>query len=149
MSPTWKNGGLFYPRCDDLDTERYVTCVMGNGLLAAARINPRDGIHSLYTDPWDEDDLNDPQVTGVAFPDVLVTTARFDREDRTLRMHLVPGDTPPTHASFRVTGLDSSRPVRLSVNGGQQDSAEWDRATGDLVVSVPLGTGCAVAIVNA
>ena len=148
MSPTWKNGGLFYPRCDELDTERYVTCVMGNGLLAAARINPRDGIHDLYTNPWGEQELTDQQITGVAFPDVLVTTARFDRERRHLRVHLVPGDTPPAHATFMVSGLDSTRPVQLTVNGDTQGAVEWDRATGDLVVSVPLGAGCEVGIAN-
>jgi hypothetical protein len=149
MSPTWKNGGLFYPRCDELDTERYVTCVMGNGLLAAARINPPNGIHDLYTKPWDDSDLSDPQLTGVAFPDVLVTLARFDRESRSLRVRLVPGDTPPARADFRVTGLDSSLPVHAIVNGVALDSVNWDRATGDLVVSVPFGEACDVIITNA
>lgn len=149
MTPTWKNGGLFYPRCDDLDTERYVTCVMGNGLLAAARINPRDGIHDLYTSPWGDEELTDPQVTGVAFPDVLVAAARFDRDSRHLLVRLVPGDTPPQLATFTVTGLDSARPVQVSVNGVPQDAVQWDRATGDLIVVAPLGSGCVIDILNA
>lgn len=149
MNPTWKNGGLFYPRCDDLDTERYVTCVMGNGLLAAARINPRDGIHALYTRPWSDDDLNDPQLTGVAFPDVLVTAARFDRATRRLRVSLMPGDTPPTTASFAISGLDAGRPISLLLDGVPQAGHGWDQATGDLRVDVPLGDGCDLEIVNA
>ncbi len=149
MSPTWKNGGLFYPRCDELDTERYVTCVMGNGLLAAARINPRDGIHDLYTSPWGAEELTDPQVTGVAFPDVLVTAARFDRDTRHLLVRLVPGDTPPALATLTVTGLDSERPLQVSVNGVPQDAVQWDRVTGDLIVVAPLGSGCVIDILNA
>jgi len=148
MNPTWKNGGLFYPRCDELDTERYVTCVMGNGLLGAARINPRNGIHDLYAHPWSEADLNDPQLTGVAFPDVLVTLARFDRESRRLRIRLVAGDTPPSRADFRVTGLDSARGLRVTVNDIELESASWDRVTGDLVVSIPFADACDVDIIN-
>lgn len=148
MNPTWKNGGLFYPRCDELDTERYVTCVMGNGLLAAARINPPNGIYDLYTKPWNAVDVGDPQVTGVAFPDVLVTLARFDRASRKLRVHLRPGDSPPETATFRVTSLDSSLPLVCYANGEVVNGARWDEPTGDLVLSVPLGLGCDIEIIN-
>jgi hypothetical protein len=35
------------------------------------------------------------------------------------------------------------------VNGVALDSVTWDRATGDLVVSVPFGEACDVIITNA
>jgi hypothetical protein len=148
MSPTWKDGGLFYPRCDELDTERYVTCVMGNGLLAAARINPPNGIHDLYTSPWTDDDVHGPQIVGVAFPDVLVTAARFDRDSRRLHVRLVPGDSPPAVAEFRVTGLDAARRVAMLVNGAVHDEFEWVAESDVLNVHVPMGDTCHIEIVN-
>lgn len=75
MNPTWKEGGLFYPRCDDLDTESYVTCVTGNALIAATRLVTKNGLSDLFNRPWTEAELALPTISGIPYPSVLVTRA--------------------------------------------------------------------------
>lgn len=149
MKPTWKQGGLFYPRCDDLDTEHYVTCTMGNALLAAARITPRDGLHSLYNKPWDDEDLADPQIVGVDFPHVLVLRAAYDRDTSRLLVRLAAGDGAPERAQFDVTNLEARAAVDVTVDGrtiggvhadgsAHGRGVTRDAATGRLKLTIPL-----------
>jgi hypothetical protein len=117
MRPTWKQGGLFYPRCDELNTERYMTCTMGNALLAAARITPKNGFYDLYNAPWTSAEINTPQVVGVSFPRTIITSAAYDQQTETLRVVLRPGDDPKSYAQFEVTNLAELLPVEVTVDG--------------------------------
>ena len=51
LSPTWKNGGFFYPRNDDLSSPGYATALIGNALIAGARLCPREGFRAMYDKP--------------------------------------------------------------------------------------------------
>lgn len=77
MNPTWKEGGLYYPRCDDLDTESYVTCVTGNALIGATRLVPKNGLSDLFNKPWGAKELSLPTVSKIPYPDAIVTRAIY------------------------------------------------------------------------
>jgi hypothetical protein len=87
MGPTWRDGGLYYPRNDvetDADGNRTVVePLTGNVLLGYARLNIPDGLWHLYNEPWDRWHFTEPALTHVA-PDLDVSQAFFDRERRTL-----------------------------------------------------------------
>jgi hypothetical protein len=87
MAPRWRDGGLYYPRNDErTDAEGNRTemePMVGNVLLAYARLNVEDGFWKLYNEPWDRGHFAEPALTGVA-PDVDVTRAYFDRDGREL-----------------------------------------------------------------
>lgn len=87
MNPTWRDGGLYYPR-NDADTDAVgnftlLSPVEGNALLGYARLNVPDGLWSFYNEPWDSAHYEEPMLRVVA-PDIEVSTARFDRDDGVL-----------------------------------------------------------------
>ncbi len=108
MRPTWKNGGLYYPRNDDLGSNGYTTARVGNALVAGARLCPKDGLWNMYNHAWGEAELRRPQLCDVRYPEVLVREAAYDDGGATLRLALVPGDGRNDRQSFSVTNLDLS-----------------------------------------
>jgi hypothetical protein len=56
MSPTWRNGGLYYPRSDhDPEKVRNETAVdpfTGNSAIGYARLNILDGQRKMWLEPW-------------------------------------------------------------------------------------------------
>ncbi len=91
MSPTWRDGGLYYPRNDAAqDADGNCTLVeplTGNALLAYARLNVPDGLWHLYNQPWDRSHFDEPALTRVA-SDLDVTQAVFDDQAGTLSFTL-------------------------------------------------------------
>jgi hypothetical protein len=87
MRPTWRDGGLYYPRNDaetDEDGNRtLVEPLTGNALLGYARLNIPDGLWRLYNEPWDRGHFSEPSLAAVA-ADVDVAEAFFDRASRSL-----------------------------------------------------------------
>lgn len=117
MRPTWNKGGLFYPRNDDLGDDAYTTAVVGNALVAGARLCPRDGFWSMYNEPWSEEVLHQPQLCDVSYPDVLVNEATFDEDSQSLVATLAPGDGCE-RKTVSVSGLDLSRRHRVELEDG-------------------------------
>jgi len=78
MKPTRRDGGLYYPRNDRQydDDGHYVEVdpMVGNVLLAMARLNVSDGFCKLFNDPWPVDHFQLPALTEVQ-PDVDVRQA--------------------------------------------------------------------------
>lgn len=70
MSPTWENGGLFYPRQDNPydDAGRVIAMspIVGNAMLPYARLNTEDGLRKLYEEPWTESQRSRPALTGLS-----------------------------------------------------------------------------------
>lgn len=116
LDPTWKNGGLFYPRNDDLAGSGYVTSLVGNALLAGARVCPTDGFRALYQHPWDEGDHQLPELCEVDFPAVAVREARHV-DSGGLRVWLAPGGVGAERQTVAMARLDVDRGVTIVVDG--------------------------------
>jgi hypothetical protein len=69
MNPTWRDGGLYYPRNDTpVDAEGNRTEIepmTGNVLLGYARLNVPDGIWGLYNQPWGSEHHTEPALVEV------------------------------------------------------------------------------------
>lgn len=68
MNPTWRNGGLYYPR-NDQETDKYgnrvaVEPFTGNAAIGYARLNVFDGQRKMWLEPWTAE-----QVSGSPFVD--------------------------------------------------------------------------------
>lgn len=117
MSPTWKNGGYFYPRNDDLGGDGYTTALVGNALIAGARLCGKDGFSKLYNEPWSEADLARPELCDVDFPAVEVREACYLDAGRTLKLVLAPGRATDELRRVSIARLDLSRTHNLEVDG--------------------------------
>jgi hypothetical protein len=117
MRPTLKNGGLYYPRNDDLGSDGYTTALVGNALLAAARLCPTDGFWQLYNRPWSQADISRPVLCNVNYPDVLVRRATYDNAGRTLNLVLAPGSKETGVKHLTIANIDPERPVRIELDG--------------------------------
>lgn len=90
MSPTWENGGLFYPRNDVLvDDEWHLTHMephSGNSSIGYARLNVKDGQKKMWDQPWTRELLNSrPWVDGVSFADGIdFLRAVWDEENEAM-----------------------------------------------------------------
>ena len=116
MNPTWKNGGFYYPRNDDLGSDAYTTARVGNALVAGARLCPPDGFWEMYNHAWTDEELSTPQLCDVTYPDVLVSEAAFDRDAASLMMTLRSGDENGGSHTFSVSGLDFSQRLRVEID---------------------------------
>ena len=70
MNPTWRDGGLFYPRNDqETDKDGHPTAVepfTGNSAIGYARLNIFDGQRKMWLEPWTANQLSSaPYVDGV------------------------------------------------------------------------------------
>jgi hypothetical protein len=69
MQPTWRDGGLYYPRNDAPDDGHGNRTLMepqsGNVLLGYARLNVADGLWRLYNEPLDRAFREQPALTRV------------------------------------------------------------------------------------
>jgi hypothetical protein len=116
MRPTWKNGGLFYPRNDDLGSDGYTTALVGNALLAAARLCPVDGFHALYNRPWGDQELHRPELCDVDYPKVQVVQADYG-DGAVIRFALAPGEGSSPLQRVSVMGVGRHRPIEISIDG--------------------------------
>jgi hypothetical protein len=121
MAPTWRDGGLYYPRNDaetNADGNRtIVEPLTGNVLLGYARLNVPDGLRRLYNEPWDRAHFDEPAITAVA-RDVEVSEAFFDRSRRTLTFTVRRSDD---RAGDGVVGLrDAPGTAAWSVDGAER-----------------------------
>lgn len=123
MNPVWKEGGLFYPRCDDLKTESYVTCVTGNALIGATRLVPKNGLSDLFNNPWGDQELGMPTLSDIPYPDALVSRAVYLNDG--IEFDLVPSRLEVISFGYRISGLvPSSRYIVSSVSDSSNDSQE-------------------------
>lgn len=146
MNPTWRDGGLFYPRCDDLNTESYVTCVMGNALLGFARLNMRNGWADLFNHPWGDEVLDLPQLIDIPYPRVVVRSAHSTSD--TLVATLSSTTEVDEPLSFNVTNfalgdgvecfLDGELIGSLDESGAEKGALRWDADQGLIHVSLVL-----------
>ncbi len=151
MNPSWRDGGLYYPRNDvSWDANGNLTYMdpwCGNGSVAHARLNVKDGLRTLYREPWRaahfvqpnlaeiNDEVEVLRAIYVPDRDALVLTLRSRRGDVTARIAL-------------ANACPEGRPWRLyrgnmviGEDGGHAKSGVDIRAeNGMLHIEVPLGT---------
>ncbi|MCZ8153596.1 MAG: hypothetical protein O9292_14550 [Rhodobacteraceae bacterium] len=117
LSPKEKNGGVFYPRNDDMAGTGYCTALVGNALIAGARLCPRDGFRAMYDAPWGAAELSAPELCDVDFPAVLVREAVHPKDGGLLRVTLAPGLAATGRQTVAFRGLDLTRSVSVMVDG--------------------------------
>ena len=118
MNPTWKNGGVFYPRNDDLSSPGYVTALVGNALLASARLCPQDGFRQLYEQPWTAEVLERPELCDVDHPAVLVKEAVWIEDGSGIRVRLIPGAVGAEQQSVTIARLCGAQRFTITIEGG-------------------------------
>jgi len=143
MSPTLKNGGLFYPRNDDMAGPGYTTALVGNALVAATRLCPRDGFRAMYDRPWGAADLSAPELCEVDFPAVLVREAIYPGGGILLRVTLASGREGSERQTVAVRGLDLSVERRVTVDGTELvlTTEQHEVSAADVTLSADRGEG--------
>jgi hypothetical protein len=160
-NPTWKDGGLYYPRSDAVGSDaqhinRHVLRIAGNALLGLARLNVKSGMWQLYNQPWEARHFASPFLSAVAYPQALVKQAYYDQTNKALIMTLVPGVEHSGTTTFHINQLDPRKTYTLTKNGrrvghlqnGHFQSAEeedgasirWQTETGVLVIETAIET---------
>ena len=98
MNPTWRHGGLFYPRNDqETDKEGHPTAVepfTGNAAIGYARLNILDGQRKMWLQPWTAEQVSAaPHVDGVNLDsDVDFLRGSWDEERYALVATMRPWD---------------------------------------------------------
>ncbi len=138
MGPTWKDGGLFYPRCDDLSTESYVTCVTGNALLGATRIVPRNGLSKLFNQSWTRTELDLPTIEGVPYPQVQTTRAVYTDNGIELNLEPDPQAEEAPIFTLRLVRLKPGQKVGITTSRPSEKNSCNHVADIDGVVKVSL-----------
>jgi hypothetical protein len=87
MRPRFVNGGYTYPRNDTLYDAKGNLIInhpsQSNALFPYARLNVPNGLHLLYSQPWDREHFTEPALTEVDFS-IDILRAFYDGEDSTL-----------------------------------------------------------------
>ncbi|VTU24455.1 Linalool dehydratase/isomerase precursor [Variovorax sp. PBS-H4] len=120
MAPTWREGGLYYPRNDMLqDAEGHRTLVepmCGNVLMGYASLNVPDGLWKLYNEPIAADERRRPALVEVG-EGIDVLQAYFDAQAQ--QLHFTLRRCASRGAGFEVVigRLAERGPWTLSMNG--------------------------------
>ena len=142
LNATWENGGLFYPRNDQLADEEWnmvhVEPLAGNSSMGYARLNVTNGQKKMWEKPWTRELLaHRPWVDGANYADdvdflrgfwdedakaMLVTVKRWQGEARELELSVK--NLPPGSWATYVDG---------SLRGNQVLSSRGDIAIQEMV----------------
>ncbi|MFJ7949700.1 hypothetical protein ACIQ6K_39915 [Streptomyces sp. NPDC096354] len=140
MNPTWKDGGLFYPRNDaSLDGDGnmvYMDRLTGNAMLGYARLNVPDGLWKMYNHPWTAEHFRQPNLAGLT-GHADVVRAWFDTERSLLALTLRPHGPDASDVRLEIGNIDPAQSWTLFSNGTQvatsADSASPHVSTPDRV----------------
>lgn len=120
MNPTWERGGLFYPRndrsWDAAGNMTYMDRLSGNAMVAYARLNVKDGLWSMYNEPWGEDHFREPCLVDLA-DQVRVRRGWYDEATRVLVVTAEPERAPSTRARFEFANIAPESTWDLFVDG--------------------------------
>jgi hypothetical protein len=145
LNPTWENGGLFYPRNDELaDEEWNLTHVephSGNSGIAYARLNVEDGQKQMWEHPWTSEEVRArPWVHGVEYGDgVDFLRAVWDEEVGAFVVTMRTWDREKKgEVGLVVRNLPAGR-WAVYVDGRLTNAEEFGNI-GDIPVTVKLGS---------
>ncbi|NNL85930.1 MAG: hypothetical protein HKP27_09770 [Myxococcales bacterium] len=132
MNPTWRDGGLYYPRNDLRYDEdgilRLVEPITTNALLPYAQLNVTHGLHTFYNEPWARDHFEEPLITEVSdSADVL--EARFDSQARDLCFSLSARENRTGDVELTISNVfGSGRGAWTLLRGGTEVAAGSDQS---------------------
>lgn len=132
MNPSWRDGGLYYPRNDtryDADgLLRQVEPISSNSLLPMARLNVANGLHQFYNQPWTQAHFDEPLIDEVS-DNVDVIEARFDDSASELRFTLSERQDRHGDARLSISNVfERGRgPWKLLRNGVKVASGDDER----------------------
>ena len=138
MNPTWRDGGLYYPRndvhADEHGNRVEIEPMSGNVLLGYARLNVPDGLWGLYNQPWERAHFDEPALTAV---DRDVEVGQAEVVDGVLHTRLrrapeLPGDGTVTIS--RVAGRG-----RWTISADDRPIAHIDGTTAVAEPAAPSG----------
>jgi hypothetical protein len=143
-----EDGAFWYRRNDDLASPAYCSCLTGNALLAAARLNVTDGFSQLFNEPWPvEAPERELEVVDVDYPDVLITHASVDEAQTRLLVGTAAGGAGAASSSIGIAGVDASARWTVEVDGrpiahvGVGDEEATSDASHHLEISRPTDRG--------
>jgi hypothetical protein len=120
MTPTWRDGGLFYPRNDtsyDADGNLvYMDRLTGNAMLGYARLNVTDGLWQMYNQPWGPDHFRQPNLARL---DGRADVARawYDPAESLLALTLRPVGPDSAVIRMEIANVRSGRGWTLFLDG--------------------------------
>lgn len=115
LQPTWENGGLFYPRNDQLADEEWnllhVEPHSGNSGIGYARLNIEDGQKKIWEQPWTRETHHSRAwIDGVTFADgVDFLRGVWDEEKSALIFTMRLWKGPPKELSLTVRNMPEGR----------------------------------------
>jgi Linalool dehydratase/isomerase len=130
MNPTWRDGGLYYPRNDRPEDAFGNRTLMephtGNTLLGYARLNVPDGLWRLFNEPLDAGFFKNPALIEVA---QTVDVQRAVFVDNTLHFRLAVHEGEGGGRNVTVGRLGSRGPWRLECDGHEIARGEDSKVT--------------------
>ena len=116
QNPTWTNGGLHYPRndqsCDTAGNTTYMDPWAGNGAIAMARLNVKDGLRNIYQRPWGKEHFALPNLTSVS-DGVEVLRGAHAPEHSALVLTVRGREGKRSMGELVVANVDQKRPWTL------------------------------------
>jgi hypothetical protein len=111
-SPSWVGNKYYYPRND----EKKITPLF-NATAAIAELNVKDGIWTIYNQPWKKDYFAQPFISSVEHPKAAVKQAYYDNSKGVLVVTLAPGEKGVANTSFSVHQLNKAKIYSIKKNG--------------------------------
>ena len=122
MQPTWEQGGLFYPRNDSSYNGSgeltYMDPLTGNALLGYARLNPADGMRTMFRQPWKPGQSSRVQI--ISAEGAELRRAVYTDSANEIEFDMAFADeTPDPEVKLVIAGLESGQP--WSINAGSKE----------------------------
>ncbi|HZF85740.1 MAG TPA: hypothetical protein VE084_19665, partial [Burkholderiaceae bacterium] len=144
MSPSWRNGGYYYPRNDALvDGEGHRTLMepmCGNVLMGYAALNVRDGLWKLYNEPIGPDERREPGLVEVG-GGIDVLQAYFDATARQLHFKLRRCASSREDFEVLVGRMADRGPWTLSLEGRPVAEGTGTTIVGNMLPALRAGEG--------
>ena len=155
LNPSWRDGGLYYPGCEQgWDQEgnfTYVDPYTGNGAIAYARLNVKNGQKKMWDHPWTKEEVRSkPWVDGVDLAqDVDCLRAMWDSEEQAMVVSLRMWNGSSKSVPVEVKNLPAGR-YGVYINGELRKATEVTAASRDVPFDVVVdGDGVDMVLLRA
>jgi hypothetical protein len=153
--PTWDEGGLYYPRQDQITDEsgswKFVDPFTGNAAIGYARLNVEDGQKKMWDEPWTRELLTSrPWVDGLDYSQgVDCLRGRWIDEESAMVITLRSWDGAEHRLEFSVHGL-SAGDWELYENGALvSESSVLERGSVRISTTMPQKQEIDIVLIQA